>query len=87
MQISEVERCCVRMKEKIKIIFDGERAEVYIDGKKVLCTDMEFNFSGHVGREPMITFDATWIKTDENDNPMLNEDKTGILTEGIKINC
>ena len=47
------------MKEKIKIISDGERAEVYIDGKKVMCTDMELHFSGHVGREPMITVDAT----------------------------
>ena len=87
MQISEVERCCVRMKEKIKIISDGERAEVYIDGKEVPCVDIELHFSGNVGREPMITFDATWIKTNENDIPMLNEDKTEILTEGININC
>ena len=75
------------MKEKIKIISDGERAEVYIDGKKVPCTDMELHLSGHVGIEPMITVDATWIKRNENDNPMLNEDGTEILTEGIKINC
>ena len=81
------ERCCVCMKEKIKIISDGERAEVYIDGKKVPCTDMELHFSGHVGKEPMITVDATWIKRNENDNQMLNEDGTEILTEGIKINC
>ena len=81
------ERCCVCMKEKIKIISDGERAEVYIDGKKVPCTDMELHFSGHVGKEPMIKVDATWIKRNENDNQMLNEDGTEILTEGIKINC
>ena len=82
-----LERYCVRMKEKIKIISDGERAEVYIDGEKVLCTDMELHFSGHVGKEPMITVDATWIKKNENDTPMLNDDRTEILTEGIKINC
>ena len=75
------------MREKIKIISDGKNAEVYIDGKKVLCTDMELHFSGHVGIEPMITVDATWIKKNENDAPMLNEDKTEILTECIKINC
>ena len=43
------------MKEKIKIISDGKTAQVFIDGKKVKCTDMELHFSGHVGREPMIT--------------------------------
>ena len=73
------------MKEKIKIISDGERAEVYIDGKKVKCTDMEF--SAHVGREPMITVDATWLREDENDRPMLNDSKTEVLKDGIKINC
>lgn len=46
------------MKEKIKIISDGETAEVYIDGKKVRCTDMELHFIGHVDMEPMITVDA-----------------------------
>ena len=74
-------------KEKIQIISDGERADVYIDGKKVLCKDMELHFSGHVGREPMITVDATWVKKNENGIPMLNESRTEILTEGIKINC
>ena len=75
------------MNERIKIISDGERAEVYIDGKQVRCTDMELHFSGHVGREPMITVDAQWHKDDENGNVILNEDKTEVLTEGIKINC
>lgn len=75
------------MKEKIKIISDGETAEVYIDGKKVRCTDMELHFIGHVDMEPMITVDAQQHKTDENGNAILNEDKTAILTEGIKINC
>ena len=42
------------MKEKIKIISDGNMAEVWIDGKKVLCTDIDLRFSGHVGCEPMI---------------------------------
>ena len=75
------------MKEKIKIISDGERAEAYIDGKKVMCTDMELHFSGHVGREPMIKVDVTWYKENENGAVMLNDGKTEILTEGLKINC
>lgn len=77
----------IAMKEKIKIISDGETAEVYIDGKKVKCTDMELHFIGHVNKKPMITVDAQWHKTDENGNVILNEDKTEVLTEGIKINC
>lgn len=75
------------MKERVKIITDGEKAEVYIDGKKVRCTDMELHFIGHVNEKPMITVDAQWHKTDENGNLILNEDKTEVLTEGIKINC
>lgn len=74
------------MKEKIKIISDGETAEIYIDGKKVRCTDMELHFSGHSNQNPMIKVNARWHKTDENGNIILNEDKTAILTEGIKIN-
>ena len=34
------------MEEKIKIISDGKIAEVYVDGKKVNCTDMELHFIG-----------------------------------------
>ena len=75
------------MKERVKIITDGEKAEVYIDGKKVQCTDMELHFIGHVNEKPMITVDAQWHKTDENGNVILNNDKTEVLTEGIKINC
>lgn len=75
------------MKERVKIITDGEKAEVYIDGKKVKCTDMELHFSGHVDSKPMITVDAQWYKEDENGNLILNDDKTEVLTEGIKINC
>ena len=81
------ERCCVKMKERIKIISDGRSAEVYVDGRRVPCTDMELHFSGHAGREPMITVDATWIKENENGIPMLNENRTDVFTEGIKINC
>lgn len=76
-----------RMNEKIKIISDGETAQVYIDGKKVSCTDMELHFIGHAKKRPMITVDAQWNKKDENGAFVLNDDKTGILTEGIKINC
>ena len=79
--------CKRAMKERVKITTDGEKAEVYIDGKKVQCTDMELHFIGHVNEEPMITVDAQWHKTDENGNVILNEDKTEVLTEGIKINC
>ena len=75
------------MKERVKIITDGEKAEVYIDGKKVSCTDMELHFSGHVGSQPMITVDAQWHKEDKDGNLVLNNDKTEVLTEEIKINC
>lgn len=75
------------MKERVKIITDGETAEVYIDGKKVRCTDIELHFIGHSNQRPMIKVNARWHKMDENGNAILNEDKTAILTEGIKINC
>lgn len=75
------------MNEKIKIISDGKTAEVFIDGKKVKCTDMELHFIGHSNQSPMIKVDARWNKTDENGNAILDEDKTAIFTEGIKINC
>lgn len=75
------------MNEKIKIISDGKTAKVFIDGKKVRCTDMELHFSGHSNQSPMIRVDARWHKTDKNGNTILNEDKTAILTDGIKINC
>lgn len=77
----------IAMKEKIKIISDGEKAEVYIDGKKVRCTDMELHFIGHVDSKPMITVNAQWHKEDKDGNLVLNNDKTEVLTEGIKINC
>ncbi len=75
------------MEEKIKIISDGKIAEVYVDGKKVKCTDMELHFVGHSNQSPMIKVNARWNKTDENGKTILNEDKTTILTDGIKINC
>lgn len=74
-------------KEKIKIISDGKTAQVFIGGKKVRCTDIELHFIGHAMENPMITIDVQWHKTDENGNMILNEDKTAILREGIKINC
>lgn len=73
--------------EKIIIKSDGKTAQVFIDGKKVNCTDMELHFIGHSNQSPMIKVDARWHKTDENGNTILNENKTAILTEGIKINC
>lgn len=73
--------------EKIIIKSDGKTAQVFIDSKKVRCTDMELHFIAHAKQSPMIKVDARWHKTDENGNTILNEDKTVILTEGIKINC
>ena len=73
--------------QKIMIKSDGETAQVFIDGEKVNCTDMELHFIGHSNQSPMIKVNARWHKTDENGNTILNEDKTAILTEGIKINC
>ena len=74
-------------KEKIMIISDGKTAQVFIDGKKARCTDIELYFIGHSNQSPMIKVNARWHKTDENGNTILNENKTAILTEGIKINC
>lgn len=48
---------------------------------------MELRFIGHSNQSPMIKVNARWNKTDEKGNAILNEDKTAILTEGIKINC
>lgn len=73
--------------EKIMIISDGKTAQVFIDGKKVNCTDVELHFIGHSNQSPRIKVNARWHKTDENGNTIMNEDKTAILTEGIKINC
>ena len=75
------------MNEKIKIISDGKTAQIFINGKKVRCTDIELHFTGHVNKNPMIKVDATWIKENENSIPMSNENRTEVLTEGIKINC
>lgn len=84
-ECNDFERYC--NERKIKIISDGEKAEVYIDGKKVRCTDMELHFIGHVDSKPMITVNAQWHKEDKDGNLVLNNDKTEVLTEGIKINC
>lgn len=70
-------------KPKIMITSDGKFAEVYIDGKKVRCTDMELHFIGHSNQSPMIKVNARWHKTET----ILNENKNAILTEEIKINC
>lgn len=58
-----------------------------LTAKKVRCTDIELHFIAHTKQSPMIKVNAQWHKTDENGNVILNEDKTAILTEGIKINC
>lgn len=74
-----------KIEEKVKIISDGKIADVYIDGKKVSCTDIVF--IGHAKDRPMITIDAVWRKTDEDGNAILTEDGLSFMTEGIKMNC
>lgn len=44
--------------EKIMIKSDGKTAQVFIDGEKVNCTDMELHFIGHAKQSPMIKVDA-----------------------------
>lgn len=73
--------------EEIIIKSDGKTAQVFIDGKKVSCTDIELHFIGHARGNPMIAIDVQWYKTDKNGNMILSDDKTTILTDGIKINC
>lgn len=73
------------MKERVKIITDGEKAEVYIDGKKVQCTD--FDFSADVYGVPRIKFRATVQKLDSEGKCILNDEMTQVLTEEFKINC
>lgn len=73
------------MNEKIKIISDGKIAEVYIDGKKVSCTDI--TFIGHSKNDPMLMIDVLWNKIDEDGKLVLSEDGLAVVTEGIKINC
>lgn len=50
------------MKEKIKIISDGKTAEVFIDGEKVKCTEIDLHFSGYTKQEQTIKVSATWTK-------------------------
>lgn len=73
------------MKERVKIVTDGEKAEVYIDGEKVLCTD--FDFSADVYGVPRIKFRATVQKLDSEGKCILNDEMTKVLTEEFKINC
>lgn len=73
------------MKERVKIVTDGEKAEVYIDGEKVPCTD--FDFSADVYGVPRIKFRATVQKIDSEGKCILNDEMTKVLTEEFKINC
>ena len=73
------------MKERVKIITDGEKAEVYIDGKKVQCTD--FDFYADVYDVPRIKFRATVQKLDREGKCILNDEMTKVLTEEFRINC
>ena len=71
------------VQEKIKIITDGECAEVYVDGKKVRCTDIDLEFHGHINEQPMIACNAMWHKVNECGNPIVKGNQ--ILTEGIRF--
>lgn len=73
------------MKERVKIITDGEKEEVYIDCKKVQCTD--FDFYADVYDVPRIKFRATVQKLDSEGKCILNDEMTKVLTEEFRINC
>lgn len=72
------------MDEKIKIISDGERAKIYLDGKKVKCTDIDFVFKGHVDKEPRIECEVTYYKENENGS-YAYDTINGLLKETVRI--
>lgn len=73
------------MKEKIKIITDGDLMEVWIDGKKVPATDVHIDAMARPGMKNKISAYVTWNKTDENGEFVLDDDKIGLKTEGLRI--
>lgn len=73
------------MRKKIKIISDGKNAKLFINGKKVLCKDLKFQFVGNADCKPMIKFYAKWLKQDKERKFVLNCDKTEILTDELKL--
>lgn len=73
------------MKEKIKIITDGDLMQVWIDGKKVQATDVHIDAMARIGQKNKISADITWNKTNENGELVLDDDKIGLKTEGLRI--
>lgn len=72
------------MKEKIKIISDGETAEIYINGKKVRCSYIQF--IGNARKRPMVRAKAEWYDENEHGKLLMNEQGTEIRTKSLKIN-
>lgn len=54
---------------KIRIESDGHFAEVYLDGKKVGCTSLDFH--GDVGETIHIKWDGVMQKRDEKGDPII----------------
>lgn len=72
------------IEDKVKFISDGRGAMLYINGEKVRSTDVCIDC--HVTKTPMVRISATWLKHSEDGIPMMNEDKTEIRREELKIN-
>lgn len=64
---------------KIKIESDGERAEVYLDGEKISCTDINITFQGFIDTGIHIKWDGELHKRDEKGNLCIENDE--IVTE------
>lgn len=58
---------------KIRIESNGYFAKVYLDGKKVRCTSLDFH--GKVDNGLHITWDGIMQKTDEKGDPVIENDK------------
>lgn len=58
---------------KIRIESDGHFAEVYLNGKKVRCTSLDFH--GDVEESIHIKWDGVMQKLDENGMPYVENDE------------
>lgn len=66
---------------KIKIESDGKTANIFIDGKEVKSTEIDFRFHGDVDNGVHISWDCECIKTDNKGFPIVKE--TEIIKEHI----
>lgn len=62
---------------KIRIESDGHFTEVYLDGKKVRCTSLDFH--GDVGESIHIKWDGVMQKRDEKGDPIIENHE--VVTE------